>query len=243
VASLSLDDSIDTLSRFIAYIGIVYHLPGAVTAERANLLTSHMKAMGLLESARIVYVTFSCPNVESLLKTFRSWHLSLSLAYIPAWTVVSIIWHYRIFTETPAGLVFIIHIIFGLILASHSFFTSAPFGKSPQLAAVTSTLYSFVLAIIGLVFKADTAGAVVFSLFFPPSWYIFTIRAICGWELRQQTPRVLEEDPSFGLMLLPLLIIGIVSVQYFITSIWVGGRILRHFAAQHIFVAMASMPT
>ncbi|KAK7021894.1 hypothetical protein VNI00_017183 [Paramarasmius palmivorus] len=167
----------------------------AVTAERANLLTSHMKAMGLLESARIV-----------------SWHVSLSLAYIPAWTIVSIIWHYRIFTETPAGLVFIIHIIFGLVLASYSFFTSAPFGKSPQLAAVTSTLCSFVLAIIGLVFKADTAGAVVFSLFFPPSWYIFAIRAICGWELHQQTPQVLEKDPSFGLMLLPLLIIGILNI-------------------------------
>ena len=44
----------DVLHRFIAYIGIAYHLPGSFTGERANLLTSHLKAMGLKDSARIV---------------------------------------------------------------------------------------------------------------------------------------------------------------------------------------------
>ena len=42
-------------ASFVCYIGIAYQLPGAFTAERANLLTSHMKAMGLLDSARIMY--------------------------------------------------------------------------------------------------------------------------------------------------------------------------------------------
>ena len=43
--------------RFICFIGIAYQLPGAFTGERADLLTSHMKAMGLLDSARIMYAT------------------------------------------------------------------------------------------------------------------------------------------------------------------------------------------
>ena len=41
---------------FICYIGIAYQLPGAFTGERADLLTTYMKAMGLLDSARIAYV-------------------------------------------------------------------------------------------------------------------------------------------------------------------------------------------
>ena len=43
------------LHRFICYVGIAYQLPGAISGERANGLTAHMKAMGLLDSARILY--------------------------------------------------------------------------------------------------------------------------------------------------------------------------------------------
>lgn len=42
--------------RFICYIGIAYHLPGSFMGERSLLLTSHLKVMGLLDSARIMYV-------------------------------------------------------------------------------------------------------------------------------------------------------------------------------------------
>ena len=43
------------LHRFICYVGIAYQLPGGISGERANGLTAHMKAMGLLDSARILY--------------------------------------------------------------------------------------------------------------------------------------------------------------------------------------------
>ena len=53
--SLSCNQKVvDVLYRFIAYIGIAYHLPGSFSGERANLLTSHLKAMGLKDSARIM---------------------------------------------------------------------------------------------------------------------------------------------------------------------------------------------
>ena len=42
-------------ASFVCYIGIAYQLPGAFTGERANLLASHMKAMGLLDSARVAW--------------------------------------------------------------------------------------------------------------------------------------------------------------------------------------------
>jgi hypothetical protein len=42
------------LALFIAYIGIAYTLPGAYAGERASLLTAHLRASGLKDSARIL---------------------------------------------------------------------------------------------------------------------------------------------------------------------------------------------
>lgn len=55
------------MPRFIAYIGIAYHLPGSFSGERANLLTSHLKAMGLKDSARIMWVDPSTFAHQSLI--------------------------------------------------------------------------------------------------------------------------------------------------------------------------------
>ncbi|KAF5377145.1 hypothetical protein D9757_008793 [Collybiopsis confluens] len=186
----------DQSRDFICYIGIAYQLPGAVTAERAGHITSHMKAMGLMDSVKIL-----------------SWYSSIVLVYLPAWTIVSLIWHFRIFTMTSGGLIFIVHILLGLIFASWSFFVAAPFGKSPQLAAVASTFLSIVFAIIALVFsRASTGAAFIFSIIFPPGWYIFAIRAICGWENHLLATDVLKGDPDSGLVMLPLLIAAIIDV-------------------------------
>lgn len=188
--------SLLVLALFICYIGIAYQLPGSFMGERAILLTSHMKAMGLMDSARII-----------------SWHVSISLAYLPAWIIVSLVWHYRIFTATNAGLILIVHLLLGWSLASWSFFVSAPFGNSPQLAAVASTFLSIVFAILALVFgHAGTGAAFIFSVVFPPGFYIFAIRAICGFENHQMATNAVKGDPDNQLMLLPLIIAAILDV-------------------------------
>ncbi|KAG1747606.1 hypothetical protein EDB19DRAFT_1685642 [Suillus lakei] len=184
------------IALFICFIGIAYHLPGAYTGERANLLTSHMKAMGLLDTARIT-----------------SWHISLSLAYLPAWIIISITWHFRIFSGTNVGLVLIVHLLLGFSFASWSFFVAAPFGKSPQLAAVATTFLGIMFAILALVFsRASTVAATIFTLIFPPGYYVFAIRAICGWENHQIPTNILKPDPDNNLTLLPLIIAAVVDV-------------------------------
>ncbi|KAA1477252.1 P-loop containing nucleoside triphosphate hydrolase protein [Dentipellis sp. KUC8613] len=184
------------LALFICYIGIAYQLPGSFMGERANLLTAHLKVMGLLDSARIL-----------------SWHVSISLAYLPAWIIVSLVWHFRIFKGTNAGLVFVIHLLLGLSLASWSFFVGMPFGKSPQLAAVASTFFALVFAILALVMGAVGSGtAFIFSVIFPPGYYIFAIRTIAGFENHQIPTNVLDPDPDSGMRLLPILIAGIIDV-------------------------------
>ncbi|KAL0951946.1 hypothetical protein HGRIS_008597 [Hohenbuehelia grisea] len=184
------------IALFICFVGIIYQLPGAVAGERASLLTSHMKAMGLMDSARVI-----------------SWHVSISLAYLPAWVIVGLTWHYRIFTASNPGLILVIHLLLGFSLASWSLFTAAPFGKSPQLAAVVTTFLGIMLAIIALVFqRASTVAAFIYSIIFPPGFYIFAIRAICGFENNLQATNLLQPDPDSGLRLLPLLIAAIIDI-------------------------------
>jgi len=134
------------------------------------------------------------------------------LAYLPAWIIVSIVWHYRLFTKTNAGLIVVIHILLGLVLASYSFFTSIPFGKSPHLAAVVSTFLAIFFAIMGLVVKAGQPGMLfVISILFPPSFYMFALTALTGYENNQLATDILRRDPDKGVVLLPLLIAGIVK--------------------------------
>ena len=105
-----------------------------------------------------------------------------------------------------------LHVLLGLVLASWSFFVAAPFGKSPQLAAVLTTFLAIVFAIIGLVTKSSRGGTLfVFSLIFPPSFYIFALKAICGYENYELATNALKGDPDQGIVLLPLLIAAIVS--------------------------------
>ncbi|KAF9022600.1 P-loop containing nucleoside triphosphate hydrolase protein [Hymenopellis radicata] len=187
------------LALFVCYIGIAYcryQLPGAVASERASLITAHMKAMGLLDSAKVI-----------------SWHLSLSLVYLPAWVLVALIWHHRIFTATHVALIILVHVLLGLVLASWSFFVAAPFGKSPQLAAVASTFLAIVFAMLALIFtSAGNVTAVIFTVVFPPGFYIFAIRAICGFENNRLPTNLLKADPDNGLYLLPLVIAAVVDI-------------------------------
>jgi hypothetical protein len=134
------------------------------------------------------------------------------LAYLPAWITVSLVWHSRLFTKTNAFLIVVIHVLLGLVLASYSFFTAIPFGKSPHLAAVVSTLIAIIFAILGLVVKAGQSGILfVLSILFPPSFYMFALTALTGYENNQLATNILYRDPDKGVVLLPLLIAGIVK--------------------------------
>ena len=127
---------------------------------------------------------------------------------------MAIVWHFRIFTATNVGLVIAVHLLLGLTLASWSLFVAAPFGKSPQLAAVASTFLAIVFAILALVFaRASTGAAFVFTLLFPPGFYVFVIRAMCGFEVHQLATNIVHPDPDNQLRVLPLIIAAIVSLR------------------------------
>jgi ATP-binding cassette subfamily A (ABC1) protein 3 len=180
--------------------------------ERASLLTPHMKAMGLLDSARIMSAFTSDLARSFLTRLVRSWHLSISSVYLPAWVIVALLWSHRVFTASNTGLILLVHLLLGLSLASWSFFVATPFKKSPQLAAVASTFLAILLAILALVFGdvVGTRTASVLSLVFPPVFYIYAIRVICAFEGLGSPTNVLQGDPDNDVQLLPLIVVAIV---------------------------------
>ncbi|KAG8734715.1 hypothetical protein FRC10_011501, partial [Ceratobasidium sp. 414] len=159
---------IETLLAFVlsfVFLGVVYQLSGAFVDERASRLASLMHVMGCNQAARIL-----------------SWHFSLSLVYFPAWIITAVIWHYRIFAKTNLGLLIAIHIITGLSLASFSLVASMPFRKSSQLGAIATTFFAVLLSIIALLIRHHPTVCAVYTLVFPPGFFVFAITAISRFE-------------------------------------------------------------
>ncbi|KAJ7347934.1 hypothetical protein DFH08DRAFT_1001291, partial [Mycena albidolilacea] len=181
------------LAFFLTFLGIVYHLTGAMASERASQVTSHMKAMGLLDSSRII-----------------STHIFFALMYLPSWIIVTFVWHFKIWTHTSIGLIFLINLISGLSLAGWSMFVAAPFGKSPQLAAVASTFFSILTAVLAMILEIKgTALSAVFTIIFPPSFFIFAIRTVDGFEHNGHFTSISHSDPDKNLVLFPFIIINV----------------------------------
>ncbi|CAE6513623.1 unnamed protein product [Rhizoctonia solani] len=153
---------------FVVFLGIVYQLAGAVVDERASKLASLMHVMGCGRAARIV-----------------SWHISISMVYLPAWIITAVIWQRRVFSATNVGLIVAIHIITGLSLSSFTLLASMPFHKSPQLAAISTTFISLFLAIIAMLLPDSPTACGMYTLIFPPGFYVFAIKAVSRFESQQ----------------------------------------------------------
>ncbi|KAF4611653.1 hypothetical protein D9613_004331 [Agrocybe pediades] len=184
------------LAFFLAFATISYQVAGSVANERALLITGHMKAMGLLDAARML-----------------SWQVSISLTYLPGWVIVALIWKARVFVVTDASLLIFVHLLLGMVLASWSLFVAAPFGTNPQLAAVVTLFLGIATAVIGhAIDPSKHALMVVFSLICPPSFYIFAMKAICGFENHQLPALYSKGDPDHGITLLPFVLIALVNI-------------------------------
>jgi len=108
-------------------------------------------------------------------------------------------------------------------LASWSFFVSVPFGKSPQLAAISTTFLSLLLAILALVIspRASNGLQMVFTLIFPPSFYVFVMSAIAGFEVTETPTSFTQPDPERGGRIATLFLIAIINIfLYPCLAVW-----------------------
>jgi ATP-binding cassette, subfamily A (ABC1), member 3 len=101
-------------------------------------------------------------------------------------------------------------------------FIGAPFGKSPQLAAIASTFLAILLAIIALVLKGGSTLSLVFTLIFPPGFFVFAVLALCGYESRDTSPILSRGDPDNGTRITGLFIIALIDIfLYPLLAYWV----------------------
>lgn len=157
------------------------------------------------------FSSYVAPRHSLLIR--RSWHFSVSITYIPGWLVVALLWRHFIFVETSPVLIVAVHLLLGLSLGSWSFFVAVPFKQSPQLAAVVSSFLGILLAIMGLVIKSSSPALTVFlSMIFPPSFYIFALKAICGYENHSMPTDAMRGDPDSNMQLAPLLLAAVVCL-------------------------------
>ncbi|KAG8955820.1 hypothetical protein FRC03_011029 [Tulasnella sp. 419] len=177
---LGVVDDILVIVFWLFFAGLLYHTAGGVALERATSLTTHLQAMGCLRPARYI-----------------SWHLSVSLVYLPAWVIAASVWKHMIFVHTSTALLVGINVVTGFSLTSWGLLVVTPFAKSPQLAAIVTTVLSFVLAILAMTYVNSQGFALLFTILFPPSFFIFAIRSVCGWEKVSKSPIPGLEDPSW----------------------------------------------
>ncbi|KAH9486190.1 ABC transporter A family member 2 [Psilocybe cubensis] len=184
---------------FLVFTGVMYQIAGGVALERAAALTSHMQAMGALDSARLL-----------------SWYFSSSILFIPTWIALAVVWGVRIFTNTNIGYLILLHLVAGFGCTGWAFFASVPFSKSPQLAAVVTTGAAIVLAIIPLSITAENNSAVgpVLSFFFPSMFYVFMLKMFSGFEVNLQHVVLSQKDPTYFFEGIPMIIAAVVGVFF-----------------------------
>ncbi|KAJ7626727.1 hypothetical protein B0H17DRAFT_1286284 [Mycena rosella] len=137
-------DAFLSVPSFLCFISIAYQMTGVMSGEQASLVTSHMKAMGLLDSAHII-----------------SLQVFISLTYLPSWVALSVISHFRTWPHTNFWLLLLINVLCGVSLASWAMFVAVLCGKS-QLAAIVSTFLALILAFIVVQTPIDPQGGLTF---------------------------------------------------------------------------------
>jgi ATP-binding cassette subfamily A (ABC1) protein 3 len=101
-----------------------------------------------------------------------------------------------------------------LSLASWSFFVSVPYGKSPQLAAISTTFLSLLFAVIALVIspRASNGLQMIFTLLFPSSFFVFVVSAVAGFENTETRTSFSNPDPERGGRIGTLFLIAIINI-------------------------------
>lgn len=155
---------------------------------------------------------------------------------------MALIWKARIFTATNAGIMIGLHLLTGygyhfpirlsnladglflrLSLASWSLFVSVPYGKSPQLAAISTTFLSLLLAILALVLspRASIGLQMIFTLLFPSSFFVFVVSAIAGFEATETPTSFIRPDPQRGGRIGALFLIAVINIfLYPCLAVW-----------------------
>lgn len=194
---LSLLGGIETLvvlAFFIGMLGVVWHLPSSVSAERGSGMTALQTSMGCAQAPRIA-----------------AWLAGPALAYAPAYFVMGGIVSATLFTRTNPALTIFAHVLPGLACASWALFVSTFFARA-NVSAIVTTALAILFAIVGLLTKDTGEGAqVILGLLFPPASFVYLFLAIDRFEVDSRAAVVTGTAGGGGGTPIGQIIVNIVS--------------------------------
>lgn len=183
------------ISWIVNFLFIAYSLAGSVAAERAAGLTALLQVMGCSSLARIL-----------------SWHLSITLANVPSFLIMAIIYRAATFKFTPWAYFIVMYLVLGISLASWTFFVVVPFAKKPTLAAIGAVGCSVVGGVMGMLVKSHAALQCIFTIVFPSSLVVFTHRIAASYEIVRQPLSWTKKSPNGDAPVVALVALGIVNI-------------------------------
>lgn len=170
---------------FIAVVGVIYQLVGAMASERELGMAQLLEAM--------------MPNRQRWQPQFArlaSYHIAFSLIYLPGWIVMSLILARGVFAKTNVAIIVIHHLLTGLSLASFAIF-GASFFKKAQLSGIATTIIALLLGVLAQVlYQASTGAVAILSLLFPPMNYTYFIIYIARWERQNIGANMIKGAPQ-----------------------------------------------
>ena len=146
---------------FVALLGIGYHLSGLMTLEREIGMSQLLEAM--------------MPNRfrwQPTCARLVAYHLSFDLLYAPSWIIMGIVMKSVVFPHAEYQHLIGLYVLSGLSLGSWSMFGASLFRRQ-QMSAISVTIFSLILAIVGIGVSSDSTETVgIISVFLPPACFI-----------------------------------------------------------------------
>ncbi|KAJ1325441.1 ATP-binding cassette subfamily A (ABC1) member 3 [Microdochium nivale] len=170
----------------LAFLGVAYHLPGHVAAERERGLAQLVDAMMYTRTRTITTTVTATAAAIVAPSTIRmlSHLLAFTAVYLPGWLAGGLILKLMLWRRTSAGVVVPYFLLSGLASAAWGLAGGALFrGRAAQLSGVACGLAFVLLGVLAqAVPRLGTPGAAVLGLLFPSCNMVLQIKDLARAE-------------------------------------------------------------
>lgn len=187
---------------FVAMIGVIYHLTGAVALEREMGMANLLSCMGVNTFSR-----------------FFSYHVSFTTIYFLSWILVPVAYSQIVYIDCSLAILILYHVLSGLSMVSFSIFLGTLFTHSNISGIVSSCLCVFMA--IGTTMQtriADDPGSQLGAVYaltflFPPSNYAYYMSTISRFQKIAKATNMVDDAPDTEIKL--YLIFVAAAIQFF----------------------------
>ncbi|OAA58715.1 ABC transporter [Cordyceps fumosorosea ARSEF 2679] len=174
-----------SVAFLMALIGVCYHMPGLIAAERETGMSQLIDAM----------MPAAAPWHRQLARLL-SHHSAFTLTYLPGWVVAGVVNRILIWTNVSYGVVVPFFVIAGVAMTSMSLLGACFFSKA-QLSGIVTALVWLVLGIVAqAVPHPGTATVAILGLLFTPCTFVYFITYIARYEQEALPTDLLRAHPN-----------------------------------------------